>query len=47
MTKDEYIEWAAQLINKAIEIMTGDQISEWEGVRAWQEYEIDEEKNNG
>ena len=37
MTKEEYIEWATELIKSAVEIMTVEQLSKWTGVRAWQE----------
>jgi predicted HAD superfamily Cof-like phosphohydrolase len=35
--KDERLKQAEILIQRAIEIMTLEQISEWDGVRAWQE----------
>jgi hypothetical protein len=37
MTKDEYIEWATEIIAAGVELMPLDQLSKWEGVRAWQE----------
>ncbi len=34
---NDRIEEARRLIARAIEIMTPDQVVQWEGVRAWQE----------
>jgi len=39
MNKDEYIEEARRLIAHAVEIMTPEQVGQWEGVGAWQEFE--------
>jgi hypothetical protein len=36
---EQRIETAEQLINRAVDLMTLDQLSQWEGVRAWQELE--------
>ncbi len=31
------LEWGLEIINRGLEIMTDEQLSEWEGVRAWAE----------
>lgn len=37
MTKDEYIQMATEIINQGVDLMTGEQLGQWDGVRAWLE----------
>ena len=37
MTKDLYIEWATEVINRGVDLMPIELIGKWEGVRAWLE----------
>lgn len=35
MSDEEFLKWAIDLIEKGVEIMTVEQLSKWEGVRAF------------
>ncbi len=35
--EQKHLKEAARLIDQALDIMTVEQVSQWEGVRAWQE----------